>query len=158
MGAERSDRVIELLLSIDASLKTLVAEKRAAAPKPIASDRDLDGPHGDPVLKFNPRDWTGAPYKGRRFSECPPELLELVAETFDWFAQQAEQKHERTNAGKPVADYKRADAARARGWAKRIRDGKHQPPPPPAANWTAGPDDAAPELTNEWVGADEVNW
>lgn len=123
---------IDLLRSIDNSLKALasavqplVMQMRAAQPKPVASDRDLDGRFGDPELKFNPRDWSGASFKGRRFSECPPDLLDLVAETFEFFARQAEAKDERANNGKPVADYKRADAARARGWAKRIREGKH---------------------------------
>lgn len=114
---------IELLRSIDASLKLLVRQQVATAPKAVASDRDLDGAHGDPELRFNPRDWTGPSFKGRRFSECPPELLEMVAETFDFFAKQADAKDERTSNDKPVADYKRADAARARGWAKRMRDG-----------------------------------
>lgn len=120
-----SEEALGLLRSIDASLKELVRQKRAAAPKPVASDRDLDGKYGNPVLKFNPRDWTGAPCKDRRFSDCPPDLLDMVAETFDYFAGQAEAKDERASNGKPAADYKRADAARARGWAKRIRDGRH---------------------------------
>lgn len=125
---------IDVLLSIDHTLKAMLAlaqqrtaVTRAAQPKPVASDRDLDGKFGNPELKFTPRDWTGAPFKGRKFADCPPELLDLVAESCDWFAQQAEAKGERTTGGKPVADYKRQDAARARGWAKRIRDGKHVP-------------------------------
>ena len=116
---------IDLLKSIDASLKQLVAQSRQAQPKAIATDRDLDGAYGNPILKFLPRDWTGESFKGRRFSDCPAPLLDLVAETFDYFATQAEQKDERANNGKPVAAYKRADAARARGWAKRIREGRH---------------------------------
>lgn len=123
-----TERVLELLESINASLKVLVGAakaRQASAPKPIASDRDLDGKFGDPVLKFTPRDWTGASYKNRRFSECPPALLDMIAESCDYFAKVAEEKKERTNSGKPVAPYKLADAARARGWAKRIRDGKH---------------------------------
>jgi hypothetical protein len=135
-----SERVIELLESIDASLKTLVSQTKARAPKAIASDRDLDGQYGDPLLKFMPRDWTGASFKGRRFSECPAALLEMVAETFDYFAQQAESKDERTDKGKPVADYKRADAARARGWAKRIKEGTHTPAPPPVNGNEAEPE------------------
>jgi hypothetical protein len=113
------------LASIDRGIQQLVAQKRAEAPKEIASDRDLDGKFGNPILKFNPRDWTGRPSKGRRFSECPPDLLDIVARTFDWFAEQAEQKRELTDKGKPVAEFKRADAARARGWAKRIREGRY---------------------------------
>lgn len=122
-----SERVVALLESIDASLKQLLKQQRAAEPKSVASDRDLDGKYGDPVLKFMPRDWTGPSFKGRHFSECPPDLLDLVADSLDYFARQADEKDERANNGKPVADYKRADAARARGWAKRMRDGKHMP-------------------------------
>lgn len=117
---------IEILESIEGLLKQFLTQARAAAPKPVASDRDLDGKYGDPELKFMPRDWTGANYKTRRFSECPPDLLDMVAGTFDYFAQQAEKNDERTTNGKSVADYKRADAARARGWAKRIREGKRK--------------------------------
>jgi hypothetical protein len=113
------------LRSIDASMSELVRQKRAEAPKPVASDRDLNGQYGNPVLKFNPRDWNGPSFKNRRFSECPPDLLDMVASTFDWFAEQADQKHEKASNGKPVSEYKRADAARARGWALRIRTGKH---------------------------------
>jgi hypothetical protein len=118
-----SNEALDLLRSIDASLKTLVAATRARQPKAIASDSDLDGKYGDPVLKFAPRDWTGESYKGRHFSECPAELLDLVADSCDYFARQADEKGEMTDRGKPVGDYKRADAARARGWAKRIRAG-----------------------------------
>jgi hypothetical protein len=140
------------LQSIDASMSELVRQRRAAAPKPVASDRDLDGKYGNPVLKFNPRDWTGAPFKNRRFSECPPELLDLVASTFDFFAEQADQKREKTNNGKPVGDFKRADAARARGWAQRIRSGKHvqtAAPSAPAGGWAD--DDAG-------GGDEQGNW
>lgn len=130
-----SDRAIALLESIDATLKAMLAlaqqrtaQARAVAPKPVATDRDLNGPYGDPIVKFMPRDWTGLAFKGRRMSECPPALLDMLAETFDYFAVQAETKNERANNGKPVAEYKRADAARARGWAKRMREGTHQAP------------------------------
>lgn len=121
-----SEESLSLLRSIDASLKTLVKVLGASAPKAVASDRDLDGKYGDPKVTFMPRDWAGASYKGRRFSECPADLLEMLAETFDYFANQAEAKNERTDRGKPVADFKRADAARARGWAQRIRTGRHR--------------------------------
>jgi hypothetical protein len=114
---------LDLLRSIDASLKQIVKCLQKTAPKAIASDRDLDGKYGDPVLKFSPRDWTGAPFKGAKFSQCPPDLLDMVAETLDYFGQKAEEANELTSGGKSVAEFKRADAARARGWAKRMRDG-----------------------------------
>lgn len=123
-----TEESLALLRSIDASLKQLVKHFAAQAPKAIASDRDLDGPHGDPLLKFTVRDWTGPSYKGQPFSACPADLLDLIAESLDYFARKADETDERTTRGGKVGDFKRADAARARGWAKRIRDGKHRPP------------------------------
>lgn len=87
----------------------------------IASDRDLDGPHGDPEVRFDPRDWTGASMKGRRFSECPADFLDVLADVLDSFAS--------TETDPKKAGYKRKDAARARGWMARIREGKHPAPP-----------------------------
>lgn len=121
-----SKEAIDLLRSIDASLKQLLKHFAAAAPKVVASDRELDGQHGDPVLRFTVRDWTGPTYKGRRFSECPADLLDMIAASLDYFAMKAEESGEQYR-GKSVAPYKRADAARARGWARRIREGRHQP-------------------------------
>lgn len=141
-----TEETLTLLRSIDASLKQLVAQKRADAPKAVASEKDRLGKYGDPTLRFDPRDWTGASFKGRRFSECPPDLLDLVAETFEWFATQAEAKHEMTDKGKPVADYKRADAARARAWAKAIREGRHIQTTPA---WNGN------VLESTWPGEDE---
>lgn len=118
-----SDPKTDLLAGILAELRAIKSILASVVPKPVATDRDLDSTHGDPLLKFMPRDWTGPNCKDCRFSECPPDLLELVAETFDYFAQQAEEKNELTANGKPTAPYKRLDAARARGWAKRKREG-----------------------------------
>jgi len=122
-----SEEILRLLKSIDASLKALVAQSAQAGGKGIADDRDLESQHGNPVVKFHPRDWIGPPCKGRKFSECPPDFLDMLAETFDYFAGKAEEAGEQTSTGKPVAPYKRKDAARARGWAKRIREGRHVP-------------------------------
>ena len=144
----RTLTALDYLASIDASVKAMAALARRSAPKPIASDRDLDGTHGDPELRFLPRDWTGPDFKGRRFSECSADLLDMAAETFDYFADQAEAKNEVAANGKPVAPYKRADAARARGWARRTRSG-----------WTAPTfhQDApsqAPSTTDPWTSPD----
>lgn len=107
---------LRLLQSIDASLKALVAAQRGGAP--TAERVELDGPHGDPIVRAkDPRDWTGEPMKGRHFSECSPDYLDMLAERFDYFASQEQDPKK--------AKYNRLDAARARGWAQRIRDGKH---------------------------------
>ncbi len=115
------NEILNVLRSIDASLKQML--KRTAAAPEVADDRDLDGQYGNPEVKFMPRDWTGESFKGEPMSACPPALLDMLAETFDYFAKKAEDANELTSSGKPVAPYKRKDASRARGWAKRLRNG-----------------------------------
>lgn len=122
MGA--TEETLTLLRRIAVAVEKLAAQSPASCGA-VASDRDLDGRYGDPELRLTPRDWTGPNYKGRRFSQCPPELLDMVADTLEWAAGKSEEKGEMTEKGKPVAQYKRADAARARGWAARIRSGRH---------------------------------
>ncbi len=126
--------VLALLTSIDQSMRKLVvlverkAEERVknavSSGGKVASDADLDSTHGDQEVRFNPRDWSGPSMKGRKWSECPAEFLELLSVALDHFAEKAESEKELTSAGKPVAPYKRADAARCRGWALRVRSGK----------------------------------
>jgi hypothetical protein len=75
---------------------------------------DLDDKNGNPTTRFDPRDWKGPSHKGKRFSLCPPEYLELLAKAFDYFAEQeSDEKKKR---------FKLLDAARARGWAQRNRE------------------------------------
>lgn len=140
-----STEAITLLRSIDASLKALLAQSRGpAAGGDVADDRDLDSQWGDPVVKFHPRDWHGEVCKGRPLSQCPPEFLDMLAATFDYFAKKAEESGEIANNGKPVAPYKRKDAARARGWAKRLRNG-----------WKAvGAETTGAPMAGGWDGTD----
>lgn len=117
------NRSIELLEAILAEVKFIASVARKHAPPEIASDKDLDSKYGDPEIRFDPKDWTGDSCKGLRMSECPAEFLDMIAETFDYFARKAEDENELYN-GKPTAPLKRKDAARARGWARRVRAGK----------------------------------
>lgn len=111
------NEAVVLLRSIDASLKALLVALRPVRPVKV----DLDGPHGNPTIKAkDPRDWTGDTMVGRRFSECPPDYLDLLADRYDYFAEREEDAKK--------AGYNRLDAARARGWAERIRGG-HVPEP-----------------------------
>lgn len=155
-----SEDALAVLRSIDATLKAMLAlaqqrtaKARASAPKDIASDRDLDGKYGDPVVNMkDPRDWTGPKMKGRRFSECPPEYLDLLADRFDYFAQKAEEENEQYK-GKPTAPFRRKDAARARGWAKRMRDGTHD------WNGASGrPVTGGNTASPEWTDATPEGW
>lgn len=90
--------------------------KTDTAAAPAVPDRMLDGPRGDPeVRQKDPRDWAGEPMKGRRFSECPQEYLDLLAERYDYFAGREDDEKK--------FGYNRLDAQRARGWAARKRAG-----------------------------------
>lgn len=131
------DRVIAILEEHTALLRSILAAlspgagaSRSAAGA-VASDRELDSQYGNPEVRGkDPREWKGPPMRGRKYSECPAEYLDLLAESLEWQAQQAEKKNELTNGGKPVAEFRRKDAARARGWAKRMRAGQAQQQPP----------------------------
>ena len=114
---------IALLQSILGQHGASSAPTASGAGGGVASDADLDGKYGDPIARFCPRDWHGENFKGCSFSGCSPEFLDQVAASLDYFAQRAEKNNETTKNGKPVAPFNRADAARARGWAKRIRAG-----------------------------------
>ena len=113
---------------------------QGAVPR-TASDADLDSQYGDPEVRSkSPRDWSGPSMQGRRFSECPPEYLDLVANRLDYFAGQ--------NDGEPgpeaakKARWNRLDASRARGWAARIRQGYKPAGREPGSD--DGPSDPSP--------------
>jgi len=102
------------------------ARPAASADGAVASDSDLDDSrgYGDPQIVYDPREkyWKGASYIGRKFSQVPdPEYLEATAKYLDACAYMAEQDGDETK--RKGAGYKRKDAARARGWARRLRTG-----------------------------------
>lgn len=127
--------------SIDTTLKHMLGLMEARTPTTgtgapaVASDADLDGQYGNPEVKAkSPRDWVGESQQGKRFSECPPEYLDLVASRLDYFAQQ-NAASENDDDRKKVR-FNKLDAARARGWAARLRAGWVAPvaAPTPAGN------------------------
>lgn len=118
-----SNESLALLRRIAVAVEKMAGISNAAGGGEVADDADLDGKYGDFVVKFHPNRWNGEPMKGRKLSQCPADFLAMLAESFDYFAKKAEEAGEETSGGKPVAQYKRKDAARCRGWAKRIRDG-----------------------------------
>ncbi|MBI5518369.1 MAG: hypothetical protein HY909_31650 [Deltaproteobacteria bacterium] len=82
---------------------------------------DLDGPRGDPEVRFSPRRWSGADFKGRRYSECDPAFLDMLADALEWFAQRDDDSGAVDKNGNPKGKWSRLDASRARGWAARLR-------------------------------------
>lgn len=104
-----------------------------------ATDRELDHPqYGDPVVKMVPRDWPDKTLKGRKYSTCPPDFLDELASTFDYFAKKNEAAGELTDRGKPKADFDRRSARLCRGWARRLRSGWTPPPAPAVPSFGGG--------------------
>ena len=127
MGA--SEETLALLRRIATATEKLVQlmQRDAPASKQVdgecAPDSDLDGQYGDPEIKKDPPRWQGRRYAPCRMSDTCPEYLDALASFFDWQAGKDDQAGKTTGNGKPSSSYKRRDAARARGWAQRLRAG-----------------------------------
>jgi hypothetical protein len=115
---------MESLAEIAAKCDEILALLKKNAPKEIASDADLDGKWGDPVVKArDPKDWTGETCIGKKFSECPVAYLEMMAERSDYFAAKNDELGAKDEKGRPKSHWDRKNAALARGWARRLRSG-----------------------------------
>lgn len=114
---QRLSATLDKLTSIDTTLKAMLhVLSQGRATSPNAPSVDLDNAHGNPKLRFLPRDWSGSgEFKGMLFSECPPDLLDIAADSLDYFASKQEDAKKK--------QYDALDAARARGWAARLRAG-----------------------------------
>lgn len=120
---------VDVLRSIDGTLKELLAlskQRRAPTAQPataVADDAELDSPYGDELVKFKPKNWTGADFKGSRMSETSPEFLDMLADSFAYFARRNDENGEKDAQGLPKSKYDNQSARRARGWAARLRAG-----------------------------------
>ncbi|HEU4535336.1 MAG TPA: hypothetical protein VFS00_14510 [Polyangiaceae bacterium] len=93
-------------------------------PAPAALEVDIDGPRGNPEVRFDPKRWEGPSYKGKTFSECDPDFLDMLAEAFEYFARKEDESGAVDKNGGPKSRWTRLDSGRARAWAKRLR-GSH---------------------------------
>lgn len=107
-----------------------INDTKRAAPE-VASDRELDSMYGDPEVRKDPPLWVkagGQLYAGSKMSETTPLYLDALASFFDWKATKDLEK--KTEEGDKYARYSKRDASRARGWAKRLREGWKAPSMP----------------------------
>ena len=118
MSAEILAYLKRIEAKVDALAKT---DNGPGAGGMIADDADLDSSYGDPKVRFTPRGWNDGDFKGHSFSNCPPAFLELMAKALDYFASQKQAENPKK------AGYDRLDAARARGWCRRLRAGWKAP-------------------------------
>jgi hypothetical protein len=128
--------VLTTLESIDRSLDALVGLARKGAGVTVsdggpvqAGATELEAPDADELVKVKPRDWSGDDFKGTRMSLCPPAFLEQLALVYDYFAKKNDAENAVDAKGRPKSFYDRRSAARARGWAARLRTttGKEAP-------------------------------
>ena len=85
------------------------------------ADAELDGKYGDPISRFDPKGWFGDTFKGAKFSQCPPEYLDLLASACDYFARKNDETGAKDDKGRPKSTWDRKTALLARGWAARHR-------------------------------------
>jgi len=124
---DRLDRIESKLDALMAALKTSGGSAARAAGAHAGSpggdiDADIDGPRGDPEVRFMPKRWSGPDCKGRPFSACEPEFLDLLADAYEWFAQRDDESNAVDKNGGPKSKWSRLDAARARAWSARLRE------------------------------------
>lgn len=105
----------------------LAAQGGGASSGAVAPDAELDSQYGDPSVTKNPPRYVGPSCIGQRFSQCPPEYLDAMASFCDWKAGKDDAAGTKDKKGRPKGDWARKDAARARGWARRIRAGWKPP-------------------------------
>ena len=127
-------QILTVLRSIDSKLAVAPGRPVATPPAPVAPpgplvapDADLDSEWGNPEIRKDPPRWHGQSYAGRRYSQTEPAYLDCLAGFLRWkagkddeMATSAAAPEERTKYAK-YAGYARKDAARAQGWAERLR-------------------------------------
>ncbi|MFO0563011.1 MAG: hypothetical protein U0269_33630 [Polyangiales bacterium] len=147
---ERIEKKLDQLLAKMAGASAGGASARGATPsasagdKEIASDADLDSPRGNPEVRTVPKRWTGEDMRGRKYSDCEPEFLDMLADMLDWFANKDDESGAVDKNGNPKSKWGRLDATRARGWARRIRaDRGESPRASGGGSRSAGPSSAS---------------
>lgn len=105
----------------------------ASGPAEAATDADLDGQWGDEPVRRDPsaKYWTGQSYVGTKLSLCPPDYLDALARYKDACSYMSAK--DPSPEKQKYAGYDKRDAARARGWAARLRSGWKDPHAPSSA-------------------------
>ncbi len=156
------DRLDRIEKKLDALIAAMKSPGAGTGARPAASagagqdiDADIDGPRGDPEVRFVPKRWSGADYKGQKFSSCEPEFLDTLADAYEWFAQRDDESNAVDKNGTPKSRWSRLDAASARAWSARLRGGAPAAPRPRAAPRPAAPTNGRrPAVANDMGAAD----
>src|SRR5438270_4513380 len=105
---ERLDRIEKKLDQLMAMMRAGGGARPASATPPanggapvVITEADLDGQWGNPEVRFSPKRWTGPDNKGKRFSDCEPEFLDMLADAYEWFAQRDDEQAAVDKNGNP---------------------------------------------------------
>lgn len=120
--AELEAQMKVLQASIGAIAKASASGKSQTTGIDPAPDRILDGPGGDPEIRFDPKFWKGEPQVGKRFSQTSPSYLEAYANLSAWKMNNPP-KDASEEEKKKKAGYAKWDAMKALGWKRRLEDG-----------------------------------
>jgi hypothetical protein len=102
--------LLSALARIEEKIDRLLSGSRPAS-APVAVSVDAD-----PVVRMDPKKWTGPTMKGKPMSACPSEGLTMLVGLYEWCADKDRE------AGKQAkSDENRALAAKAREWASKPR-------------------------------------
>lgn len=126
--------ILAELAAMEKRLNARIDALRGAVPaggaaNGVASDRDLDSEWGNEEVRKDPKRWKGESFAGKRMNECPPEFLDELAGHFDYKSEREAEDAATTDDEQVAKDkkkysgYSRKSAARARGWAARLRAG-----------------------------------
>lgn len=105
--------VAQLTEKVDRLQRRIVDLERATGL--YATNGELDSPKGDPKVRFPLQGWRGPDFVGKAYSQCDPEFLDQLATALQRMADSPKPGKEQYAAGN------RADARRARSWARRLR-------------------------------------
>ncbi len=119
-------------------------------PGAVATAAELEDTYGDPLIKFDPKRWSGQSYVGVRLSETSPEYLDCLADFKEWAAGKDDASGAVDKKGKPKSYWAWKEAALARGWAARMRSGWK-----PKATNGGGMGGQAPVSDEDYGGSDD---
>lgn len=140
VGVENNlSRVWQLVIDLKDEMRMAVWPGAPDTSRPaLASEAEMDGQWGNPEVRKDPPRWKGDTHHGMRFSECSVDYLDEAAKFNDWLADRFDEEGKKDDKGRPMAYWKRKDAALARGWAARKRAGWTPTPKTTESEW---PDD-----------------
>lgn len=137
MSLDAEERaILDEILTAVLALKQPPVSRPAGDDAAVASDTELDGEWGDPVLKKSPPRWKGRDLASKRYSQLTEEELDCVIGFLEWKRDKnREEVAAAVKSGDAAAQakaekgvmYAVKDAARARGWLRRLKQGWKPP-------------------------------